>query len=389
MRVTLFLCGDVMIGRGIDQVLPHPSDPRLYEPWVKSAVDYVKFAEQASGPIPRPVDASYVWGDALAELERVRPDARIVNLETSVTRSDDVWPEKGINYRMHPDHVSCLGAARIDCCSLANNHVLDWGHRGLLETLETLGRAGVKTAGAGRDLDEAERPAIIGLPTGQRVIVFACGTLSSGIPPAWAAAPNRPGVKLLPDLSDATAQELARCVAAHDRPGDIVVASIHWGTNWGYEVPPEQVHVAHRLVEAGADIVYGHSSHHPRPIEVFEGRLILYGCGDFLNDYEGIPGHEEYRGDLTLMYFPTLEAATGQLVEMTLVPLQIRNFRLRRATLRDACWLGERLSGISAGIGFRVVPDDGAPLVRARLTDVPLSPLTPGPGGESGSRRTA
>lgn len=93
--------------------------------------------------------------------------------------------------------------------------------------------------------------------------------------------------------------------------------------------------------------------------EVFEGRLILFGCGDFLNDYEGIPGHEEFRGDLTLMHLPTLEAATGQLVEMTLVPLQIRNFRWWRAALGDACWLGERLSGISAGIGFRVMPGDG------------------------------
>src|SRR5512145_2882467 len=117
--VTLFLCGDVMTGRGVDQILPHPSKPRLFEPYVTSAVTYVELAERAVGPIPRPVGFDYVWGDALAELRRVRPDARIVNLETSVTRSNEAWPDKGIHYRMHPANVPCLTAAGIDCCALA------------------------------------------------------------------------------------------------------------------------------------------------------------------------------------------------------------------------------------------------------------------------------
>ena len=82
--VRLFLCGDVMTGRGIDQVLPHPSDPLLHEGYASSALRYVELAERANGPIPRPVDFAYVWGDALTELERRRPDVRIVNLETAV-----------------------------------------------------------------------------------------------------------------------------------------------------------------------------------------------------------------------------------------------------------------------------------------------------------------
>ena len=76
--ITLFLCGDVMIGRGIDQILPYPSKPELYEPYADSALDYVAMAEKTNGPIPRSVDFSYVWGDALAELERVSPAARII-----------------------------------------------------------------------------------------------------------------------------------------------------------------------------------------------------------------------------------------------------------------------------------------------------------------------
>src|SRR5579872_3924197 len=114
---TLFLCGDVMTGRGVDQVLPHPSDPTLHEPYVASALEYVEMAEKAHGPIPRPVSFSYIWGDAAAELERLAPAARIVNLETSITTSEDYDP-KGINYRMHPANTPCLAAAKIDCCVL-------------------------------------------------------------------------------------------------------------------------------------------------------------------------------------------------------------------------------------------------------------------------------
>src|SRR3990172_2580372 len=111
--LTLFLCGDVMTGRGVDQVLPHPGSARIHEPDARSAETYVRLAESANGPIPRPVDFSYIWGDALEELAHARPSARIVNLETSVTRSDDYWRGKGIHYRMHPDHVPCLTAAHI------------------------------------------------------------------------------------------------------------------------------------------------------------------------------------------------------------------------------------------------------------------------------------
>ena len=128
--ICLFLCGDVMLGRGIDQILAHPGDPRLHEPVVRSAIEYVELAEAANGPIQRVVAPDYIWGDALVELARAKPQARIVNLETSVTLSAAYAP-KGINYRMNPANVACLTAASIDCCILANNHVLDFGRSGL------------------------------------------------------------------------------------------------------------------------------------------------------------------------------------------------------------------------------------------------------------------
>src|SRR5579863_8408220 len=122
--VGIALCGDVMAGRGIDQILLYPENPVLYEPAVRDAHAYVYLAERVNGPIPRPVDGAYLWGDALAELQRAGMDARIINLETSLTASKDAWPGKGIHYRMHPRNIGCLTTARIDCCCLANNHVL-------------------------------------------------------------------------------------------------------------------------------------------------------------------------------------------------------------------------------------------------------------------------
>jgi poly-gamma-glutamate synthesis protein (capsule biosynthesis protein) len=121
--LTLFLCGDVMTGRGIDQVLPHPGKPQLYEPYIRDARDYVRLAERVNGSVNWPVEPAYPWGAGLAELDRARPDVRIINLETAITVSDRYRP-KGINYRMHPANIDCLMAADVDCCVLANNHVL-------------------------------------------------------------------------------------------------------------------------------------------------------------------------------------------------------------------------------------------------------------------------
>jgi len=353
--VTLFLCGDVMTGRGIDQILPHPSKPHLYEPYVRSALGYVELAEQATGPIKRSVDFPYIWGDALAELERVRPNARIINLETSVTAAEDAWPGKGIHYRMHPSNVACISAAKIDCCVLANNHVLDWGHRGLAETLGTLRNAGLRTAGAGRDEAEAAAPAAIELPGNRRVLVFAFGMESSGVPRDWAAHKDRAGVNFLTGVSARSAERIAGQVGAAKRAGDVVVASIHWGGNWGYEVSQAQREFAHRLIEiAGVDVVHGHSSHHPKGIEVYRDRAILYGCGDFLNDYEGIGGYESFRSDLALMYFLTADAATGRLARLVMTPTRIRHFRVNRAPEAEARWLEGMLNREGGRLGTRV-----------------------------------
>lgn len=351
--ITLFLCGDVMSGRGIDQILAHPSQPQLFEPFVKSARQYVDLAERESGPISFPVDDGYIWGDALAVCERLRPLVRIINLETAVTVSDRAWAGKAIHYRMHPANIGTLTAVRPDCCVLANNHVLDWGRRGLTETLQVLAAAGLSRAGAGRNREEAAAPACIEAAN-RRILVFAYAAASSGVPPEWAATDERAGIAWLADLSSDAISTILTAVGAHKRSGDLAVVSVHWGGNWGYAIAPQEQNFARRLVDGGVDLVHGHSSHHPKGIEVYRQRLILYGCGDFLNDYEGIGGYRSYRPDLALMYFPTVDGASGRLQQLILVPTQIRRLSVNLAPEEGIVWLQAMLDREGRQFGTRV-----------------------------------
>ncbi|MFB6355324.1 MAG: CapA family protein, partial [bacterium] len=169
--VTLFLCGDVMTGRGIDQILPHPGNPALHETSTKNAKRYVSLAEQANGEIPSPVNFTYPWGFAREQLKRRNPEIRIGNLETAVTQNSKYENQKRVHYRMNPDNVPVLTKAGLDVCSLANNHVLDWGQKGFFETLTVLKESGISPVGAGKSLAEARKPAQV-TTEHSRLLVF-------------------------------------------------------------------------------------------------------------------------------------------------------------------------------------------------------------------------
>jgi poly-gamma-glutamate synthesis protein (capsule biosynthesis protein) len=189
------------------------------------------------------------------------------------------------------------------------------------------------------------------------VILFSYGSVSSGIPFSWAAKEDRAGVNLLGDLSENAVQRIRREVGQVKQDRDVVIASIHWGPNWGYAIPEEHRSFAHRLIEcAGIDVVYGHSSHHVLGIEIHRGHLILYGCGDFLDDYEGITGYEEFRDDLGLMYFARIDPSTGTLSRLSLTPTQICRMRVQHACPEDASWLKDVLNRESERFDVRFEP---------------------------------
>lgn len=353
-----------MTGRGIDQILAHPVDPVIHERWAQSAVEYVHLAERRNGPIPRRAEPTYIWGAAITALDAREPDARIINLETAVTDRGEPWPSKGIHYRMHPKNIDSITSADIDICVLANNHVLDWSHEGLHQTLETLGDADISQTGAGPDRDSAWTPAVTDLESGGRVIVLGLATPSSGVPHGWAAGQSSPGVALIEIGSLSHVEAIASSLRQIKTTGDVTVLSIHWGSNWGYEIPSSFRRLARDLIEnCGVDVVHGHSSHHPTGIEVHHGRLILYGCGDLINDYEGIPGHEEYRPDLRVLFVADLDPG-GELEALELIPLRSDRFSLVAASAEEREWLASRLSAESGGLGTRISADEGRLFLR-------------------------
>lgn len=343
------MVGDVMLGRAIDMIHPYSCDPKLYEGNGLSALDYVKLAEQTNGSLPDYSErgSDYVWGDAIQILDEKKPDFRLINLETSVTTSTVPWPRKAVHYKMHPKNVSIIQAAKIDCCVLANNHTADWGFEGLNETLSSLEDAGISFVGAGKNAESASAPFVYAIPGKGRVLVFAGGHRSSGVLDEWKAKENAEGLNIV-DVDDPSksVKRLKEEIGRHKKKGDVVVLSIHWGGNWGFDVEGFQKTFARAVIdEAHVDVVYGHSSHHVKGVEVFNRKLIVYSCGDFINDYEGIGGHESYRGDLSLMYFADVDPTNGNLLKLDMVPTELKQLRVNRCRREDDVgWLQNTMS---------------------------------------------
>ncbi len=335
--VRLFLGGDVMTGRGVDQLFATHNEGDFNKPDAVSARQYLEWSALMHGAEIRPLRHDYIWGAALSVFDTVRPDFRLVNLETSITTCS-AWERKRFNFRMHPANTGCLLAAELDCCSLANNHVLDFGVQGMRDTIAALDAAGIGHAGAGNDLDEAVRPYRTELPDGKRILVFSWGFPDSGCGFShWQARSGNPGINLLPDYSERSVKAIAGAVRTYRRNGDLVVASLHWGWNRVQRVPDTHRAFARYLIDqAGVDVIHGHSAHHVLGAEVIKGRPVLYGCGDLINDYEGKAEYREYKGYLGALFFLDLDRETNRMMHLRIVPLQRRRFRLEAPSKEDA-----------------------------------------------------
>jgi poly-gamma-glutamate capsule biosynthesis protein CapA/YwtB (metallophosphatase superfamily) len=358
-RLRLALCGDVMLGRGIDQILPHPGNPAIYvcQNGITDANVYVRAAEQRHGAIPTARGFAYVWGDTLSVFASFAPDLRLINLETAVTTQGKPWPDKWIHYRMNPRNVAVLVHADIDFCSLANNHVMDWGYVGLAETMTALGTAGIARAGAGRNRAQASLPAILSVPGKGRAIIVSFAMLSGHMPSPWAADAEKPGVNQI-EASDRGLDAVKQSVAGVKRPGDVLIASVHAGNNYGHEIEPAERDLFQRLIdEAAFDLVHCHSSHHVKAIELHNGRPILYGTGDLINDYEGLPARPEraaFCTHLGTIAFADFSPSSGACTGLSLCPTRLCRMRVERADGDNAERLAAILNRESARFGTRI-----------------------------------
>lgn len=271
--------------------------------------------------------AEFPWGNTLPIFSEA--DCRVGNLECVISDRGTPWHpgEKEFHFRTDGKNIAALKAAGFDAVSIANNHSLDYGEEALLEMLQILDRAKIARAGAGRDSEEASHPAFFhigGVKIG--MIAFTDNE------PSWEAKPRHPGVFYVPvDLHDHRAQKLFELIAAAKKKTDFLIVSAHWGPNWGYRPQPHHPPFAHRAIDAGADLFFGHSGHVFQGIEIHQGRPILYCAGDFVDDYAVDPLE---RNDRSFIY--TMSMKDRSIQGLQLYPTVIRDFQAQLAQHEEA-----------------------------------------------------
>jgi poly-gamma-glutamate capsule biosynthesis protein CapA/YwtB (metallophosphatase superfamily) len=208
----------------------------------------------------------------------IEGDIGFANLEGPLTDRGSPWP-KGYNFRTPPRFVSSLVSGRIGVVTLANNHTLDFGADGLIDTLAALDSAGVRHVGAGKNAMDAHAPAVVDA-NGLHVAFLGCvATPDEGggfSIRAWEAGPVAPGVALC------SHEGIVADVAASRRVADFVVVAIHAGDEYHTAPNTTQREMAAAALAAGADAVIGAHAHVVQPIELRDGRLVAFGLGNFV-----------------------------------------------------------------------------------------------------------
>lgn len=315
-ELTIAFAGDVMLARLVDIVI------------------------KKNGP-------RYPWGNILDILNNA--DFRIVNLENTFTTS--TRPElKVFNFKSHPDNVHTLREAHIDLVSLANNHTKDFGDEGLLETIKTLDNAAILHVGAGTTITHARRPVII---TKNNIKIGILGATDNE--PTWQATKLRPGINYFSiDHMDALLHDIAHL----RQQVDIVIISLHWGPNMRQRPTQEYIDAAHQMINAGADIIHGHSAHIFQGIELYNSKLIMYDTGDFVDDYQIDP---VLRNDQSILVFVTVDKK--EVKQVKVIPLIISNMQVNQAEGSEASSILKKIQALSVELSTQI-SDEGILTIR-------------------------
>jgi poly-gamma-glutamate synthesis protein (capsule biosynthesis protein) len=290
---------------------------------------------------PKVADPAYPWGDTLPTLRQA--DITFANLECVL--ADGGTPQAGKVYHFRSDvkNAASLRSASIDVVSLANNHVLDFGVDALREMLVALDQHGILRAGAGTDLEAARRPAV------RRVGPHAVGFIAfTDNQPDWEATGRAPGIYYVPvDAGGGRVAGLLELVRQTKGRVQLLVTSAHWGGNWGSEIPAAHRRLARSLIEAGADVVFGHSAHIFRGVEIYRNRPIVYSAGDFVDDYAVDPVE---RNDQSSVFLLETRGSAPHMLH--LYPTEITRLQTRLAR-RNAAKIAERMQRLSTQLGTR------------------------------------
>lgn len=309
----LLLLGDCMLGRLVNEVLEN-------------------------------APPEYPWGDTLPIIQSA--DWRLCNLECVISNRGTPWSPytKAFHFRSDAKNIATLEAAQINAVSLANNHVLDYGHDAMFEMLEILDRAKIVHSGAGHNYAQASR---LGMSE-------ACGRKLGLLAftdnePDWEATPDQPGVFYVPtDLNDCRAAKLLDLIRQSRRAVDLLIVSAHWGSNWGYRTPEEHISFAHALIDAGADVIFGHSCHVFRGIEFYQGRPIVYSAGNFVDDYAV---DETERNDQSFIFVLKVRDRIPR--GLRLYPTLIRGCHASRAKGTHALRISDKMKELCGAFGIQ------------------------------------
>jgi poly-gamma-glutamate capsule biosynthesis protein CapA/YwtB (metallophosphatase superfamily) len=314
--LTVALAGDVMLGRGVNRVIATHG-----------------FA--------------YPWGDVLPAVRGA--DGFLINLECALTDHTERWRDGGhkpFYFRANPRVVETLRVAAVDFASLANNHAADFGMTGLLDTVRCLDEAGIARAGAGGDILAARASAFLTAAEWRiGVVAFA------DYPAVWAAGSSSPGINYTPvSLASGHFGVIADALTIARRQADMVIFSMHWGPNMRARPTPAFRAFARHVIEAGADVFWGHSAHIVQGIEVWHGKPILYDTGDFVDDYAVDP---ELRNDLSGLFL--LRARPPAIAWVDVIPVVIDRCQVNRAREAERDWFVKRFTALCAERGTEVL----------------------------------
>jgi poly-gamma-glutamate capsule biosynthesis protein CapA/YwtB (metallophosphatase superfamily) len=311
--VQLLFGGDVMLGRGVNDVI------------VRTSPTY---------PL-----------ESLVSITRAA-DLFLVNLECAISHRDIIYsgPPKVFYFRADPIAAEVLTSAGVGLVSLANNHALDADYSGLFDTLRILDEKRISHAGAGKNIEAAARPALLKVK-GLRFGVIACSNHQED----FAAGADLPGIRYV-DLSDPrTVNEVIHDIETLAPQVDHVIVSLHWMSNWVQHIPLIYRNLARQMVEAGARIIWGHSPHHFQGVEWIGRSVILYSTGDLIDDYATDP---HFRNDRQLLFLVTMGQKGAEAVNA--YPLELEFAHTHAADSMVQPWIIHRFDQMCHEVGSRV-----------------------------------
>lgn len=407
--IRILFTGDVMLARGIDYF---QSKLRNRIPVDASWIKYHKLAKKVNGKFDSDItkynseydENSYIWGNSIDLIHKYQPNVKIINFEAAITNYTKSDESKKIVYKCNPKNcLSSIDYLRWSAglspqnndpdnllITLANNHILDWNKQGLLDTIEHLQSNQFHFTGIGYNADNAWKPAIhvenilFGTNSDDdhgydniRVYTIMIGVAmkSSLVPKRWISDPSvkgmiafiddqssddwiNPGIDLINEVFVNTIESIDDDCNKNGSGNiniDCVfirILSVHWGGNWDFSIDKKQIEFAHKLIDLNMiDVIHGHSSHHVKAIELYKSKLIIYGCGDFIDDYEGIKSHAQFHKYLSFVYFVDLDISNKTYIkvdDIILEPTRIKHFQVTQSlTKQHMEWLVNQIKYLS------------------------------------------